>query len=227
VSNYFRNAAQSYTVLDFLNARSERQSEATLHVGAAIRAYDVEAIDTLIGKIVPPPALMQTLTDRKIAEEQNKTFQVQQEAQTQRQQLVRATSLADIQQEMVKSEQGVNIAELEAQARIKEAEGDAQATRLKAQGEAEAVRAIGEAKAAAYQAGAEAMGQQGFTAVQLMQIVGDQKVRIIPDIAVNGGGAQGSGGIVEALLGVMLRQEIQKMNAPASNGSNVAVNEKS
>src|SRR6185503_16502715 len=183
VSNYFRNAAQSYTVLDFLHARSERQAEATVHVGKAIRAYDVEAIDTLIGKIVPPPALMQTLTDRKIAEEQNKTYQVQKEAQTQRQELVRATAQAEIQQEVVKSEQGVNIAELQAKSKVKEAEGEAESIRLKAQGEAEAVRAIGEAKADAYRAGAEAMGQQGFTAVQLMQIVGDQRVRIIPDIA--------------------------------------------
>ncbi|MBI1281185.1 MAG: flotillin family protein [Anaerolineaceae bacterium] len=217
VSNYFRNAAQGFTVLDFLIARSERQEEATLHVSKAINAYDVEAIDTLIGKIVPPPALMQTLTDRKIAEEQNKTYQVQEEAQTQRQQLVRATSLAEIQQEMVKSEQGVSISELEAKAEIKRAEGEAESIRLKAQGEAEAVRAIGEAKAAAYRAGAEAMGQQGFTAVQLMQIVGDQKVRIIPDIAVNGNGQGGS--VVEALLGVMLRGELQKMATPATNGN--------
>lgn len=218
VSNYFRNAAQAYTVLDFLNARSDRQTEATVHVGKAIRAYDVEAIDTLIGKIIPPPTLMQTLTERKIAEEQNKTYQVQQEAQAQRQQLVRATSLADIQQEMVKSEQGVNIAELQARAAIKQAEGEAEATRLKAQGEAEAIRAKGDAQASAYQAGAEAMGEQGFTAVQLMQIIGDQKVRIIPDIAVNGGGQGGGSGVVEALLGVMLRQEMNKMTTQPTNG---------
>jgi len=142
---------------------------------------------------------------------------VQEEAQSQRQQLVRATALAEIQQEMVKSEQGVSISELQAKAQIKQAEGEAESIRLKAQGEAEAVRAIGEAKASAYHAGAEAMGQQGFTAVQLMQIVGDQKVRIIPDIAVNGSG-QG-GGVVEALLGVMLRGELQKMATPTTNGN--------
>ncbi len=227
VSNYFRNAAQNYTVLDFLNARSERQQEATEHVGKAIRAYDVEAIDTLIGKIVPPPALMQTLTDRKIAEEQNKTYQVQKEAQTQRQELVRATAQAEIQQDVVKSEQGVNIAELLAKAAIKEAEGEAESTRLKAQGEAEAVRAIGEAKADAYRAGAEAMGQQGFTAVQLMQIIGDQKVRIIPDIAVNGGNGQG-GSITDALLGIVLRSELSKINAPTNgNGNGTHTAEKS
>jgi uncharacterized membrane protein YqiK len=128
---------------------------------------------------------------------------------------VRATSLADIQQEMVKSEQGVSIADLLSQAEIKKAQGEAESIRLKAQGEAEAVRAIGEAKASAYQAGAEAMGQEGFTAVQLMQIIGDQRVRIIPDIAVNGGG-QGSGSMVEALLAVILQNQL-KQGAPATN----------
>ncbi len=228
VSNYFRNAAQAYTVLDFLHARSERQTEATVHVGKAIRAYDVEAIDTLLGKIIPPPALMQTLTDRKIAEEQNKTYQVQKEAQTQRQELVRATAQAEIQQEMVKSEQGVSIAELQAKSRVKAAEGDAEATRLRAQGEAEAIRAKGEAQATAYHAGADAMGQQGFTAVQLMQIIGDQRVRIIPDIAVNGGGGQGgSNGIVEALIGVMLRDQMMAKTGngvtPNGNGNNTPI----
>ena len=31
--------------------------------------YDVQAVDTLIGDIVPPESLMKTLTDRKLAEQ--------------------------------------------------------------------------------------------------------------------------------------------------------------
>ncbi len=50
----------------------------------------MQAIDTLIGDINPPAELMQTQTDRKIAEEQRKTYEVQEAAQKQRQQLVRA-----------------------------------------------------------------------------------------------------------------------------------------
>jgi uncharacterized membrane protein YqiK len=125
----------------------------------------------------------------------------------------------------VKSEQGVSIAELQAKSRVKEAEGDAAATRLRAQGEAEAIRAKGEAQATAYHAGADAMGQQGFTAVQLMQIIGDQRVRIIPDIAVNGAGGQGgSNGIVEALIGVMLRDQMMaKTNGTVSNGNSTPI----
>jgi len=205
VGNYFRNSAQDYTVLDFLSARSQRQMEATEHIRVAIGAYDVQAIDTLIGDISPPAQLMQTQTDRKIAEEQRKTYEVQEAAQKQRQQLVRQTSLADIQQQVVGAEQGVSIAELHANATVKQATGDAESTRLRALGEAEAIRATGTAKAEAYRAGVEALGSQGYTVMQLMQIVGDRNVRIVPDVAVSG--ASANPGLVDGLLGVMLRKE--------------------
>ena len=204
VGNYFRNSAQGYTVLDFLSARSQRQVEAAEHIRKAIGAYDVQAIDTLIGDINPPAELMTTQTDRKIAEEQRKTFEVQEAAQKQRQQLVRQTAIADIQQQVVGAEQGVNIAELKASANVKHATG-----------EAEAIRATGRAKAEAYRAGVESVGVQGYTLMQLMQIVGDRNVRIVPDVAVNG--ANGSAGLVDGLLGVMLRNQTGDNVEPKQN----------
>jgi len=208
VGNYFRNSAQDYTVLDFLSARSQRQTEAAEHIRKAIGAYDVQAIDTLIGDINPPAQLMQTQTDRKIADEQCKTYEVQRAAQEQRQQLVRQTSLADIQQQVVGAEQGVNIAELHANANVKQATGDAESTRLRALGEAQAIRATGQAKAEAYRAGVESLGAQGYTVMQLMQIVGERNVRIVPDVAVTGNGS--NAGLVDGLLGVMLKQQTTK-----------------
>jgi uncharacterized membrane protein YqiK len=212
VGNYFRNSAQDYTVLDFLSARSHRQVEAAEHIRVALAAYDVQAIDTLIGDINPPAQLMQTQTDRKIAEEERKTFEVQEAAQKQRQQLVRQTSLADIQQQVVGAEQGVNIAELHANAQIKQATGEAEGVRLRAHGEAEAIRATGQAKAEAYRAGVESLGAQGYTVMQLMQIVGERNVRIVPDVAVSG--ANANPGMVDGLLGVMLRNQTSG-SAPA------------
>lgn len=213
VGNYFRNSAQDYTVLDFLSARSHRQEEAAAHIRTALAAYDVQAIDTLIGDINPPAELMQTQTDRKIAEEQRKTYEAQEAAQKQRQQLVRQTSLADIQQQVVGAEQGVSIAELKANASVKQAAGDSESTRLRAVGEAEAVRTIGQAKAAAYRAGVEAVGGQSYTLMQLMQTVGDRNVRIVPDVAVTGSGAHA--GMMDALLGLMLRKQV---NGEGSEG---------
>src|SRR5580658_7732527 len=205
VGNYFRNSAQGYTVLDFLSARSQRQVEAAAHIRSALGAYDVQAIDTLIGDINPPSELMQTQTERKIAEEQRKTYEVQEAAQIQRQQLVRQTSLANIQQQVVGAEQGVNIAELAASASVKHAAGEAESTRLRAGGEADAIRATGQAKAAAYRAGVESLGAQGYTVMQLMQIVGERNVRIVPDVSVTG--AAGGNGMVDGLLGMMLRHQ--------------------
>jgi uncharacterized membrane protein YqiK len=225
VGNYFRNAAQSYTVLDFLSARSERQREAAEHIRRAVGAYDVQAIDTLIGDINPPTDLMGTLTDRKIADEQKKTYEVQEAAQKQRQQLVRETATADIQQDMVKAEQGVRIAELHAGSQVKQASGEAESFRLRASGEADAtrlraggdsesvrlrggaeadaIRATGMARAEAYRAGVDALGAQGFTALQVMQVVGERAVKIVPDITVNGNG--GSDGLLGVVLGKLLR----------------------
>lgn len=207
VGNYFRNSAQEYTVLDFLSARSERQQEATSHIRKAISAYDVQAIDTLIGDITPPEKLMVTQTDRKIAQEEQKTYEVQKLAQEQRQELVRATSMADIQHEMVKSEKGVQIAELHAKSTVKRAQGEAEAIKLHAKGESEAIRSKGQAQADAYRAGVEALGTDGYTAVQLMQIVGEKQVRIIPDIAVHSGDGNGNG-MVDGLLGLALQSQL-------------------
>jgi uncharacterized membrane protein YqiK len=215
VGNYFRNSAQNYTVLDFLSARSERQTEAAQHIRVALAAYDVQAIDTLIGDINPPATLMETQTERKIAEEQRKTYEVQELAQKQRQQLVRETAVADIQQQVVSAEQGVNIAELQSDAHIKQATGDAEAIRLGAMGEAEAIRATGNAKAEAYRAGVEAIGAQGYTVMQLMQIVGERNVRIVPDVSVTGSGA--NGGLVDGMLGMIVRDQVAKQATTAKS----------
>ena len=203
VGNYFRNSAQEYTILDFLIARSDRQLEASDYIKSALDAYDVQAVDSLIGLITPPAELMHTLTERKIAEEQRKTYEVQQMAETQRQMLVRETALADIQQDLVQSEQGVTIAELQANAQIQQATGEAEAVKLKAVAEAEAIRATGNAKAETYLVGVQALGLQGYTAMQLMQIVGDRNVRIIPDIIV-GGNNGSNNGLADGLLSMIL-----------------------
>ena len=79
-------------------------------------------------------------------------------------------------------------------------------------GEAEAIRATGQVKAQAYRAGVESLGAQGYTLVQLLQIVGECNVRIVPDVAVSG--ANGSTGLVDGLLGTMLRDHAKGLGAP-------------
>ncbi len=206
VGNYFRNSAQHHTVLDFLNARSARQTEASAHIRTALAAYDVQAIDTLIGDITPPVELMKTQTDRKIAEEEKKTYEIQEAAQRQRQELVRATALANIQQQMVDADQGVRIADLHAQSAIKRASGEAESAKLRAAGEAEAIRATGNAKAEAYRAGVGSLGAPNYTLMQLTQTLAEKNVRIVPDVSVTG--AQGGNGLLDSMLALLSREKV-------------------
>jgi uncharacterized membrane protein YqiK len=202
VGNYFRNSAQEYTILDFLIARSVRQAEAAEHVRHALRAYDVQAVDTLIGLISPPPELMQTLTDRKIAQEQEKTYEAQRSSESQRQELVRATAIADIQNQVVAAEQGVKIAQLTASASIEHANG-----------QAEGIRLMGQAKADAYQVGVSALGIDSYTMLQAIQTIADGSVRVVSDVAVNGSG--GGTGLLDGLMATFLRNETSKNGAKA------------
>ena len=211
VGNYFRNSAQHHTVLDFLNARSDRQVEAAAHIRTALAAYDVQAIDTLIGDITPPVELMKTQTDRKIAEEERKTYETQEAAQRQRQELVKATALANIQQQMVDADQGVRIAELRAQSAIRSASGEAESTKLRALGEADAIRATGNAKAEAYRAGVESIGSANYTLMQLTQVLAEKNVRLVPDVSVTG--AQGGHGLLDSMLALLAREKTNEKAA--------------
>ncbi len=209
IGNYFRNSAQAHTVLDFLNARSERQLAAAEHIRIALKGYDVEGIDTLIGDITPPESLMLTQTERKIADEQKRTYEIQEAAQKQRQLLVRETAMADIQNNMVKSEQGVRISELEAAQAVKKAGGEAEAIKLRALGEAEALRQVGYAKAEIYNVGVQSLGGNNFTLLQLIQAIGDKNVRITPDVLVNSGDKGGT--LLDAFIGQLARGKDEKV----------------
>ncbi len=59
----------------------------------------------------------------------------------------------------------------------------------------------GEAKADAYKAGVNALGSQSYTALQLMQVIGDRQVRVVPDVAVSGNNGSG---LLDAMMGMFL-----------------------
>jgi uncharacterized membrane protein YqiK len=220
VANYFRNSAQEVTVLEFLSARSERQRQAYEAIKQAVEAYDVECIDTLIGDIVPPAELMKTQTDRKIADELKATYEAQREAQVRRQELERETAVANLQAEVVRSEQQVRIAERQATAHAESAKGlgaatrinaeaEAAATRMKAQAEAEATRAVGGAKADAYRQGVEALGADGYTAMQVAVTLSEHQMKLVPEVSVGSGG-----GLADAFLARFLQGQTGNGHAP-------------
>ena len=55
-------------------------------------------------------------------------------------------------------------------------------------------------------AGVDALGPQSYATLQLIQVVGERNVRIVPDVAVSG--EQGGDGLVAALLGSLMRDRV-------------------
>jgi uncharacterized membrane protein YqiK len=219
IGNYFRNAAQGFTVLDFLTNRTERQKEAREHVTRAVNEYDVQSVDTLIGDITPPKELMDPLTSRKVAQEQQKTYTVQMEAQRTRQTLEAETALADKQKELVNEEQNIKIAERKALSTMRHAEGEASAVRQRGTAEADiveihgmkeakAIEATGLARAAAAEAGVKAMGQY-YGLLQIFSILAEKNTRIVPDVLVSGGQG-GSGTAADAILALLAKEMVDK-----------------
>jgi uncharacterized membrane protein YqiK len=215
IGNYFRNAAQSSDVIDFLKNRSTRQDEARDSIGTALKEYNVGAVDTLIGDITPPDELMRTLTDRKIAEQERVTYDTQRQAQDIKQQLEQATALAATQARVVDAERQVQIAEFNARATVKSAEGQAQAKKINAEADANVLRTVGEAEAAKTQAvgGAEAqviklkiasMESGNYAMVQVAEALAKSGVKLVPDIVAGGGSGTG-GTLVDVLLGNLIR----------------------
>jgi len=236
IGNYFRNSAQDSDVIAFLTTRKERQASARKHINEVLTEYNVNGVDTLIGDITPPESLMKTLTDRKLAEEQKITYDTQRLAQETRQTLEKETAIADIQKQIVQADQGVQIAERVADAAVKKAEGDAASVKLNAQAEAERTKmiasaeaeriartgnaeaekilAIGKANAEAYQLQVSAMGNDNFTRTKIAEIIGRDKVKVMPDILIAGGNGDNTGGPLAGLLGLKLMQEMGGSPAP-------------
>ncbi|MFN6085285.1 MAG: SPFH domain-containing protein, partial [Fluviicola sp.] len=177
IGNYFRNSAQDSDVIAFLSTRKERQESAKEHIKRVLDEYNVNAVDTLIGDIVPPESLMKTLTDRKIAEEQKVTYETQKQAQETRQGMEKETAIADMQKDIVKAQQSVEIAERTANAAVKKAEGDATGVKLAVNAEAEATKmrafAAAEATKASAKAESEAIKLKAEAEAEKIQKVGN------------------------------------------------------
>ncbi|HEV3062103.1 MAG TPA: SPFH domain-containing protein [Vicinamibacterales bacterium] len=218
IGNYFRNAAQGSDVIDFLRTRRERQEDAKKQISAALADYNVVAVDTLIGDITPPEALMTTLTDRKLAEQEKVTFDTQRLAEETRKELQQATAMADTQASVVAAERQVQIQAFQASAAVKTAEGQAASRKLVADGEAYATRATGNADAEKTKAvgTAEAdviklkiasMDSGNYAGIEISRALAASGFKLVPDVVVSGGGGTADTGssLVSVLLANLIR----------------------
>ena len=218
IGNYFRNAAQGSDAIAFLTNRSQRQEEAKDRIKVALDVYNVMAVDTLIGDINTPPELMRTLTDRKLAEQEQVTYATQQAAQVIRQKLEQATAQANTQARVVDAERQVQIKEFEAAARVKEAEGqasaktliaeaDATVTRVTGVADAGKIKAIGTAEADVIKLKISSMEASNFAAIEVARALSQALVPIVPQIVAGGGGDGHSGSIVDVMMANLLLKD--------------------
>jgi uncharacterized membrane protein YqiK len=223
IGNYFRNAAQDSDVIDFLKQRSKRQNEAKESISAALSGYNVGAVDTLIGDITPPAELMKTLTDRKLAEQEQITYGTQEQAEMIRKNLAQATAMADTQPGVVTAERSVQIASFTADATVKTAQGQAKAKEVNASADAmvlktvgaaegEKILAVGTSEAEVIKKKTAAMDPEKYAMVEVARALAGSGFKLVPDIIASGGGSGTDGGnsLVNILLASVIRDQVKK-----------------
>ncbi len=201
----FRNNAESVKALDYVNQRSQQESQslAMLRTEMATLGATVDAV--FIGDIGDEESLGDLLTtqrDREIAVQEQITFQEQQRAAEQQKELSRTQQEAEEERRLATARYEVQIAEQDKEKRIIAANAEAESIQIQAEAQAEAFRQI-----------ADQIGAGNAALVELLKIVGETGINITPRVMVSGAGmtnGQGAGGgqmgsaETTALIGTML-----------------------
>jgi regulator of protease activity HflC (stomatin/prohibitin superfamily) len=215
IDSSFRNQASSSEAMKFMQDRHDEQSKAEDHVMNELTKYHVECVSVLICQIKLPERLMETMTNKVVANQQMSMYDAQQETEGRRREMEKTKAQADLQPSLVKAEIDVQIATQQKQQAIILAEGKGQSIKLEQEGiaagveavgkaEGEKIRAIGQATAEAYSKQAQALGQQPLSIIEIMKQVSEGKVKITPDIVVSGNGDGGSNNVLSAFIASMM-----------------------
>jgi len=218
IDSSFRNQASSSEAMKFMQDRHVEQNKAEQHVVNELKKYHVDCVSVLICQIKLPERLMQTMTDKVVATQQMSMFDAQQEAEGRRREMEKIKAQANLQPNLVKAEIDVQIASQQKQQAIILAEGRSQSTRLEQEGiaagiaavgraEGEKIRAIGQATAESYQLQAEAIGQNSLSTIEVMKKVSDGKIKITPEVLIQGGsgeGASSSSSVLSAFIASLM-----------------------
>ncbi|MGO7536977.1 SPFH domain-containing protein [Rhizobium ruizarguesonis] len=182
VSAYFKNIAQTKTLIELLQERSEIQRKSGDEMRAKFASYSLELQEVLIGT---PRAgngqnsieqILIQLRERQIAVEKVETYRLQEAAAIQERTLREKEALAEQQAKITTSALAIEISENEGKAQLARTRQQAETIQVTAKAEAEKVRlaGLGEAdriKAIAL-ADAERIKATGFADAQKVRAVG-------------------------------------------------------
>ena len=226
VSAYFKDVAQTKTLIELIQERSEIRERAVEEMKAKFAKYNLQLEEVLIGtprSLVNDPMIENILTqlrERQIAEEKKVTYGKQQQAAESEKTLREAQAVAEQQALLTKSKIQIEVERNSGAAMASKAEQEANqivalakanATKVRVEGEAEASKEsnIGLAKAQAIDAQVKAYGGAEYRVIQeiadkLADAVKNAQVPVVPSTVVNMGssdkGEGSSDNIVEALL---------------------------
>jgi len=221
VGNHFRDKLQSMPAIDFIEKRQDVQVQAQEHITAKLKEYRVETRGVYIQDVIFPQQLVDVLTAREIANQQQETYRAEERAQGQRLELEQSRGKADMQSELARSSVGIEIARNKAQG--VEAEADGESYRLDKVGRASAVKteADGLAIAKGLEAQQLAVGKDQTAVINVVRALADGSQRFVPEnLALSLGGDGGFGGGLNALVPLLMRwlqrNETDAPTAPAA-----------
>lgn len=191
-----RNVAETLGALEFVATRSRVEATTTRQLADQFREHKLKFEGAFIGSIgldatEAGKQLLQTQTDREVALNQKQTFQQQEQTEQSRRQLIRAKEEAEQQKQLVEAEFAVRTAAERARAQVESAKG-----------EAETIRITSQARKESYEMLASAIGQSGVTLLESLKLVSEGKIKITPDVLVQGSGDTST---VDALAATLLR----------------------
>ncbi|MDX2131881.1 MAG: SPFH domain-containing protein [Planctomycetota bacterium] len=195
----FRNNAEKVKALDYVQQRSQQESQSLQMLVTQMARYGVRVTAVRIGNVGDEEtlgALLKTQTDRELAKQEQLTFQEQQKAAEQKKELTRTTQEAEEEKKLATAQYSVKIAAEEQRRRVTEAQAEAEATTIKADAQAEAYEKI-----------ALQIGKSNAAMIEVLKIVGERNIQITPRIMVLG--EQGQTGAGTALIGTMLDRMLQ------------------
>jgi uncharacterized membrane protein YqiK len=226
VSAYFKNTAQTKTLIELLQERSQIQEIAANDMRGRFADYSLELQEVLIG--TPRSAegdhgqieeILRQLRDRQIAVEQVETFQLREKAATQERTLREAEARAAAQGDITRSMVAIEMRQNEGKAAVAFAGQDAERVaiaagaesnrqKLEGQGLALRIAAVGAAEAQATRQKVEAFGGPQYQlTLQVVERLADAiksgQIAVVPQVQV--GGTDGKGSMIDALLGMALR----------------------
>jgi hypothetical protein len=77
--------------------------------------------------------------------------------------------------------------------------------------EASAILAVGKSTAEAYRLAVDSMGSDNFAQFKIMEEIGKNKVKVMPDLLITGGKDGGTSSPVDALLGLKVLENMNRL----------------